>query len=125
MENWKKVSVNENYSISSMGRLVNNKTGRFLKYRIKRGYSIISLKSGESMKTFFVHRIVAMAFLPNPENKPQVNHKNRIKNDNRLVNLEWCTASYNMRHLFKSYPVRKFTMTEINMMYQELKYDIA
>ena len=66
-----------------------------------RGYANITLiKNGNKFKTV-IHRLVAKAFIPNPENKPEVNHINGNKRDNRLDNLEWCTSSENRKHEFK------------------------
>lgn len=60
----------------------------------KKGY----LRTVLSKKTIKVHRVIAQIFIPNPENKPQVNHKNGIKHDNRVINLEWVTGKENTEH---------------------------
>lgn len=60
-----------------------------------KGYKIVSLTRDGKTKTCFVHRLVAEAFIPNPDNLPMVNHKDEDKTNNFLENLEWCTASYN------------------------------
>lgn len=70
--------------------------GRQMKQSIHtKGYKTVSLTKNGSTKTVFVHRIVAEAFLPNPNNLPMVNHKDEDKTNNFIDNLEWCTASYN------------------------------
>lgn len=61
------------------------------------GYEIVRLSKGGKAKNVSVHRIVAEAFIPNPKKLPQVNHKNGVRSDNRIKNLEWCTCSYNVQ----------------------------
>ena len=64
----------------------------------KRGYLLITLSKNNKGTTYRINRLVAKAFIPNTENKPQVNHINEIKTDNRVVNLNWMTAKENMNH---------------------------
>lgn len=99
---WKEIKDYEHYLINENGDVVNTKTGIKLKRRIviKTGYRSYQLNKKGKGKSFLVHRLLALAFLLNPENKPCINHKNGIRHDNRLENLEWCTQSENIKHSF-------------------------
>lgn len=73
--------------------------GTFLKTSLKKGYPFVCLcKKGSRTIQKTVHRLVAEAYLPNPDNLPQVNHKDSNKENNNVSNLEWCTASQNKKH---------------------------
>lgn len=108
-EIWKDIIGYEGlYKISSFGRIkskhTNNKWGSGWKllngYRDNLGYLYTALFKEGNRHIFKIHRLVALHFIPNSENKPQVNHIDADKTNNRIENLKWCSALENMRHAF-------------------------
>ena len=82
--------------ITSQGKKIGGRTLRLIYSRD--GYPQVSLYKNGVMKTKLVHRLVLEAFIPNPENHPEVNHIDEVKDNNKLSNLEWCTSKHNANH---------------------------
>lgn len=96
-EIWK--TIYDNYEISNTGRLKSNFTNKLLRFEVsKKGYFITKIIVDGKRKRIGVHRLVALAFIPNPNNYPQINHKDENPQNNNVENLEWCTAKYNMNY---------------------------
>lgn len=99
MANWKIIRGYENFSVSENGQIKNNKTGTIYKTWLdSNGYP--SLHIGKDIKR--VHKLVAEAFIPNPNNLPEVNHIDGNKQNCDKSNLEWCTHAENIRHSWKT-----------------------
>lgn len=86
------------YLISDNGEIKNIKTDKILKGTVRNGYQMVKLTVNEIKKDYLVHRLVAITFLENPLNLPQVNHKDRNKLNNSVSNLEWVSIQDNMLH---------------------------
>jgi len=108
-EVWKDVKGYEGlYQVSNLGRVRSldrvSTQGERLKGKVltgglnRDGYLAVVLCRSGGQKNYFIHRLVAQAFLENPDNLPEVNHKNEDKTDNTVANLEWCSHRYNMNY---------------------------
>lgn len=92
------------YEISNLGNVKSLLTGKLMKLGITPfGYLRVNLRYANcrKYKSYFVHRLVASAFIPNPKNYKEVNHKDSNRQNNKVTNLEWCTREENIRHSFK------------------------
>lgn len=112
-EEWRDVEEHKGvYQVSNLGnvrRIEHTETNRSKSVRVMRermlkprlntkGYMFVSLSKDDKKKTFYVHRMVAKAFIPNPNNYPQINHKDEDRKNNCVDNLEWCTNKYNCNY---------------------------
>ncbi len=87
------------YSITSDGRVYSHLSKKFLKpLHNGTGYSVVYLFKEDTRRTCLIHRLVAEAYIPNPENKPNINHKDSDRKNNKAYNLEWCTPAENTLH---------------------------
>lgn len=132
-EKFFKINGYEDYLISKSGRIYSTLTDSYLKYDNSTRYSKVRLMDRRLGKyiTILVHRLVAIQFIPNPRNLPEVNHKDGNRLNNSVYNLEWCTAEYNKRHakengLYKveeDNPRAKLTKEQVINIYKEYEID--
>lgn len=109
------------YAATSCGKIWSYKRNKFLSVcGEKDNYQVVNLFDNGDNKTCYVHRLVAMAYLPNPDNLPEVNHIDRHKDNNNLNNLEWCTRKYNIS--YRDYrKLRNIYCVELDKTYDSIK----
>ena len=98
VELWKKHPEIEKIEVSSFGRVRSAKGHYYKNHPNKDGYMRIAFSVNGKWVNKSVHRLVAQAFIPNPDNLPEVNHKNGDRTNNNVSNLEWCSHSYNIQY---------------------------
>lgn len=130
MDKYYKIKGYEDYYITKSGKIYSTLTNKLLKYdKSYRGYckvALIDRRLGRFVR-IFVHRLVATQFIPNPNNLPEVNHKDGNHSNNSVCNLEWCTREYNQRHAIKNNlykieedsPRAKLTKEQVISIYKE------
>lgn len=108
-EVWKDIPLYKGiYEVSNMGKVRSKVTNKLATtFKNDRGYIIAKIYLNGRIKNERVHRLVAMTFIPNPNNYPQVNHLDYDRTNNRVENLEWCTGEQNIKHSLPHFHGRK------------------
>lgn len=120
IELWQNLSDYPGYAVSSLGRIKSlarvvpkGQSAMKIRERIRAthvntaGYPIVRMKRVDGLiRTVVIHRLLAKAFIPNFDKKPQVNHKNGVRTENTIHNLEWCTVTENVRHSYRPDGIR-------------------
>lgn len=143
-EIWKETFFSKNYLVSNFGKVKSkdrivvcnrkkysdkisfSRKGTQIKpEKTKNGYLVLRISINGIKKRYLLHRVVAIAFLPNPNNFPCINHKDGNKENNNIKNLEWCTYSYNNKHAFrvlgkKSYKQIKIKCVETGEIFESI-----
>lgn len=133
-EIWKDIPGFEGYyQASNLGRI--KSLGTISKYKPKErilkqtksksGYMRLHIGHAGTRKTWFVHRIIAITFIHNPDNKPEVNHIDGDKTNNTVPNLEWCTAKENVRHSFDKLGKRPYNCKSVRCVETGVVYNSA
>lgn len=120
---WKVINDYPNYSVSDTG-LVKSKTQLLKPSYAKGGYLKVGLYKNGKMTNKLIHRLVAQLFLTNPDNLPQVNHKDENKTNNKASNLEWCTAKYNDNFGSRNNRMKKNTINNPRKSKAVLQFDL-
>ena len=124
---WKKIIDNNivtNYSVSDLGEIRKDTNGYIMKPYIQNGYAHVTLQINKKPKRFNIHRLVAIAFIPNSENKPYVNHIDGNKTNNCVKNLEWVTAAENAQHAVRTglrQPSRERAVVQFDLNGQKIR----
>lgn len=106
VKSWKHIEEFDNYEISNYGEVKNIKTGKYLRqYDSGNNYKKVYLCKDGFTKGFFVHRLVAQAFIPNPGHLPEVDHIDYIRDNNRVDNLRWISKADNLKNRSWAHPV--------------------
>lgn len=123
MEQWKAVEGYEGfYEVSTKdGKVRNVKTGRILsQFKNDKGYCCVTLCRNGGQKNFLVHRLVATAFIPNPDNLPEVDHINRNRQNNSVENLRWVSHKQNIENSDKSQQKKRVYCVELDRIFESI-----